>query len=478
MGKKILLSMLFFLFLFIVIYSFGLESAAFTVSYDGQEYDFGDVQLYEYTFVHRMYNDDGELIRFCYVSSHEPCYIEKSNGEDIICILGQYLTGYMEPDTGYVRHEGPFGSDGRVSRYPGDYIPNIFYANYDIKNEEGEVIFGDSTKITFNLSVEPSEETTNVPVVVSTQYYTLDVFMDILVQYSYDEEDWENLEWARVTDSSSPYDGMYRFYLDVYENDTYYFRLCDLTTMEYQYEEIVIDNIVYTQDNAGDYVDGVFRPTPFLSYEYVSDSEIYITTQKFFIHELIDLQCYWAKDVSGEDFNDMSKWTKVENTRVFKDQISGEDVYQFYFSVKNDAFDADGIYYVKFYNVFLDEWTHSSIEIDFETILMRDGSLLFKYVTFFRERFGFLIYPFDLAINVLNKVKAIEFEEPSFDIPDLYEPFTHTKLISATHFNFNDLLENEVFETIHNIYFVIVDVIIVFALVSLLKKKIMEVFDK
>lgn len=173
----------------------------------------------------------------------------------------------------------------------------------------------------------------------------------------------------------------------------------------------------------------------------------------------------------------MSKWTKVD-TRVFKDEISGEDVYQFYFSVKNDNFDADGMYYVKFYNVFLDKWTSASIQINFNDILAIDGSWLFKYVSFFRERFGFLTYPFELAINVLNRVKNINFQEPAFDIPEVNEPFTHQKLIGATHFSFNTLLENEVFRNIHNIYLIVVDVIIVFALVNLLKHKIMGVFEK
>ncbi len=215
----------------------------------------------------------------------------------------------------------------------------------------------------------------------------------------------------------------------------------------------------------------------FCGYEYVSDSEIYITTQKFFLHELIDLQCYYAKDIEEKDIDDMSKWTKVD-TRIFKDELTGEDTYQFYFSVKNDEFDGDGTYYVKFYNVFLDKWTISSIKINFNDILAIDGSWLFKYVKFFRERFGFLVYPFDLAINVLNRVKNIKFDEPCFDIPDLKEPFTNQKLISATHFSFNDLLENEVFNNIHNIYLIVVDVIIVFALVNLLKNKIMGVVEK
>lgn len=282
---------------------------------------------------------------------------------------------------------------------------------------------------------------------------------------------------------------IYRYVYKVYKNGTYKFKLTDINGLanseigedysKYVIEkEIKIDNIVPSQDSVDNYVDGKFDPTPFLSYEYVSDTEIYITTQKFFMHELIDLQCFIAKDIDiKKDFNDSSKWTKID-VRTFKDEISQDDVYQFYYSVKNDNFDGNGTYYVKFYNVFLDKYRWSSIEIDFNKILAIDGSWLFKYVSFFRERFGFLVYPFDLAINVLNRVKNIQFEEPEFDIPILKEPFSGQQLINATHFNFNDLLENKVFNNIHNIYLTVVDVIIIFALVNLLKNKIMGVFNK
>ncbi len=191
------------------------------------------------------------------------------------------------------------------------------------------------------------------------------------------------------------------------------------------------------------------------------------------------MKCFYAKDIDiKKDFNNSDVWTEVLNPLDSSEDIGEDEKREFYFSVKNDEFDADGIYYVKFYNSDLDKWTYSSIEIDFDKILMVDGSILFKYVNFFKERFGFLVYPFDLAINVLNKIKNVKFEEPSFDIPDLKEPFTQQKLISATHFNFNDLLKNEVMKNIHDIYLVVVDAIIIFALVNLLKNKIMEVFDK
>ena len=94
----------------------------------------------------------------------------------------------------------------------------------------------------------------------------------------------------------------------------------------------------------------------------------------------------------------------------------------------------------------------------------------------FSDRLGFLWTPFDIIINILNRILNINFGEPRFDIPDINEPFTNTKLISATSFNFNDLLNNNVFKTVHDIYLIIVDAFIIFALINLTKAKIEGVF--
>lgn len=96
----------------------------------------------------------------------------------------------------------------------------------------------------------------------------------------------------------------------------------------------------------------------------------------------------------------------------------------------------------------------------------------------FSDRLGFLFYPFELIIDILNQILNINFSEPQFNIPDIYEPFTGKKLISSTTFNFNDLLDNSVLNTVHNIYLILVDVAIVFGLVNLFHRKYEEVTTK
>ena len=96
----------------------------------------------------------------------------------------------------------------------------------------------------------------------------------------------------------------------------------------------------------------------------------------------------------------------------------------------------------------------------------------------FSDRLGFLFYPFELIIDILNQILNINFSEPQFNIPDIYEPFTNKKLISSTTFNFNDLLDNSVLNTVHNNYLILVDVAIVFGLVNLFHRKYEEVTTK
>ena len=96
----------------------------------------------------------------------------------------------------------------------------------------------------------------------------------------------------------------------------------------------------------------------------------------------------------------------------------------------------------------------------------------------FSDRLGFLFYPFELVIDILNKILNINFSEPQLNIPDMNEPFTNKKLISATTFNFNDLLDNQILNTVHSIYLVCVDAFIVFCLVNLARRKWEEVTTK
>lgn len=472
MKNKILLSLL-FLVVFIILISASDKVSAFEFEADGNTYNTNDLELYKYTLVYWF--SDSSKSEIDVITSNKPL-IAKNEASNSYCNISvndaTFKIYYMMTSRGYWQ-DGVVGGSFAVSMKSSQ----IIYLDYDICDAEGNVVFSktEDTKIELNLTVTPDTDTKTVPVTISTDFYSLKVFEDILVQYSTNQEDWETCKWGRITDSSDPDDGKYNFYLDVYKNGTYYFRLWNGADNTYIYKTVVVSNIVYSADGVNNYVNGVFDPTPFLTYEYVDDSKINIITQKFFIDQIIDLQCFYAKDISKEDYNNKDKWTKVE-ARTMIDQLTQRDVYQFCFEVDNNSFNADGTYTVCFYNVFLDKYTYSEIVINFNEILKVDGSMIWRYVHFFKERFGFLIYPFDLTINTLKRIAAIDYSEPKFNIPDIYEPTTNKKLISAVEFNFNDCLENNTFKTVHNIYLIIVDAAIIFALLNLAWKKISGVF--
>lgn len=471
MKNKILLSLL-FLIVFIILISASNKVSAFEFEADGNTYNTNDLELYKYTLVYWF--SDSSKSEIDVITSNKPL-IAKNEASNSYCNISvndaTLKIYYMMTSRGYWQDGvvgGSFAGSIKSSQ--------IIYLDYDVCDAEGNVVFSktEDTKIELNLSVMPDTDTKNVPVKISTDFYSLKVFEDILVQYSTNQNDWTTCSWGLFNDGSGSAN-KYNFYLDVYKNGTYYFRLWNAADNTYIYKTVVISNIVYSPDDVNNYVNGVFDPTPFLSYEYINDNKINIITQKFFIDQIIDLQCFFAKDISKEDYNNKDKWTKVE-ARTMIDQLTQRDVYQFCFEVDNNNFDADGTYTVCFYNVFLDKYTYSEIVINFNEILKVDGSMIWKYVHFFKERFGFLIYPFDLTINTLKRIGSINYSEPKFNIPDIYEPTTNKKLISAVTFNFNDYLENNTFKNVHNVYLIIVDAAIIFALLNLAWKKISGVF--
>ena len=96
---------------------------------------------------------------------------------------------------------------------------------------------------------------------------------------------------------------------------------------------------------------------------------------------------------------------------------------------------------------------------------------------YFGDRFGMLYYPFELIIDILNRISTLSsslngnfvLKTPNLDI------FGST-LIPAYEFNFNEFLQNETFKTVYNIYLTSVDVILVCCLVVLCKNTFVEIF--
>lgn len=473
MKKKILISIL--IFLILLVYSSNV--LGFVLQYEDNVYLISDDEMLEYIVVFPVVSATSTYFRV--VTSD--CEFITSN--DFVYLKGNVKQFWYYPSNSnltlfYNKNISTYGTLDKISK--------LVYSNKVIYDEEGKVGYepgGVTDLFQLKLSVNPLEQTVNVPVIIASQLFTETGILKYELQYSLDNKTFKDTH-IRSINSVNNTVTLYQFYYEAYSNDTYYFRLRNRDTGEYIYNEVTIDNIVVTQDNVNNYVDGVFDPHPFLNYEYVSDTEINITTQKFFEDEILKIECSYAKDITNNDLQNEEVWNSV-SIRSLTDTAAKLTSYQFYLNVKNDDGTGDGTYYFRFYNKELDKYTYTTIEVTFQDIVEYHASTseinqqFNRFVSFFKDKFGFLAYPFELIVDILKRIGSIKFEEPVINIPDIYDTVTDVKIISATQLNFNDILEeDEVFKNIHDIYLIIVDVILCFGIAMFAKNKIMKVLSK
>lgn len=254
MRNKVIISFMFLICVFFIP-SF---CHAFFFDYNGVDYDMSEYNFYDYTFAFK--NGDYAIDIWSFSTTSSLYFSIDSNNkfsfgkERETTDIYAYWYRISLPDGSisilynnkYYSYESVF-SAGSASSIGSS---SIISSNFDILDGGGKILFEDSTKIKFNLHVEPSEQTTNVPVKIFTDWYSLEDFSDVLVKYSYDNEKWENCGWERYMDpSSGQEESLWRFELDVYNNDTYYFKFFDLRNNREECTTVVIKNIVYTQDN-------------------------------------------------------------------------------------------------------------------------------------------------------------------------------------------------------------------------------------
>lgn len=94
---------------------------------------------------------------------------------------------------------------------------------------------------------------------------------------------------------------------------------------------------------------------------------------------------------------------------------------------------------------------------------------------YFKDTFGILYYPFSLLIEFLNKISSLNDSTTAImKINDI--KIFDTTLISGFTYNFNDLLSNDTFKNVHDIYLGIVDVILWLGLVYICRGFIKFIF--
>ena len=96
---------------------------------------------------------------------------------------------------------------------------------------------------------------------------------------------------------------------------------------------------------------------------------------------------------------------------------------------------------------------------------------------YFSDRFGLLYYPIDLVIDFLTRfVDSCTSVSDScvINVPDL--KIMDTTLIKSFTFDFKAITENDTFNTVYNIYLVVIDVIFSLMLVNFAKNTFSEIF--
>lgn len=90
-----------------------------------------------------------------------------------------------------------------------------------------------------------------------------------------------------------------------------------------------------------------------------------------------------------------------------------------------------------------------------ELFIPSDENFLTDFVNEFKELFvtklGFLVYPFEVLIDLLDKYVNIE-TDPIIRIPDIKEPFNDFVIIEAREFNIQEIFNTGNFKTLYDIY--------------------------
>lgn len=87
------------------------------------------------------------------------------------------------------------------------------------------------------------------------------------------------------------------------------------------------------------------------------------------------------------------------------------------------------------------------------------------------NKLGFLLYPFELFIDVINRFLSLNDGSGIISIPEVKVPNFDYTIIEAQEYNLKELYETNHIKTIHTIYLYFIDILLVVGLVNLALKK-------
>ena len=88
-----------------------------------------------------------------------------------------------------------------------------------------------------------------------------------------------------------------------------------------------------------------------------------------------------------------------------------------------------------------------------------------------QEKLGFLLYPFEVFIDIINRFLEIPEGNGIIHIPQINDPFYDHELIPEQDFNIGEIFKTGKIGELHNIYLIFIDFYIIIKLVNLALKK-------
>ena len=414
-----------------------------------------------------------------YKNCYRVCFLTEENIVDISG--GSFDKKFVYIATGFycidiMKDNLAIDNQGFVSgNYHDSCLNSNFYFGRNLVVYDGGDIIYNSSKYEITLS---TNEMTNGPIIAYSNYFNYEDALRYEVYISTDGYSWEimNAETFNDTINNKVF---FRFNYKIFKNGCYYFKFIDKSGENEDYATSYnITNILKNSSNSGFTDSGI--PQPFCTYERVNDLFI-IRTQNFTLEDILKLKCFYCNDNTYS--SDFSTWNEM-SMGTFNNTILGTVEYYFFFTVPVDS--EDCCYYMVFYNESLKEYGYpSSMNCFFDNMREYTGVVsgvvqekedkFTQLLNFFKERFGFLTYPFEFISNFINRCIALDFNEPILHIPEMYEPFFNNKIFSGVDYNFNSLLNNTTFAYVHSIYLVAVDAILIIGFIKLCLNTLMEV---
>lgn len=364
------------------------------------------------------------------------------------------------------------GWDGLVR----NTLKSFCYSNIDVYNTSNSIIHPSDyiPGPSYSIELSTAEETLD-PIYAYSNYFDISTLNRYEVFISSDNIDYKkmNIETMNHLDGTCEY----RYNYKIFSNGTYYFKFVDNETKEENIITYEITNILSNSTNFGFTIDGI--PQPFVTYSRIVDQFI-LQTQSFTYEDFKKLECYYT---TNPNLN-YSSWDKM-SLGTLNNTITGTVEYYFFFSVPQ--YSEDTTYYFVFYDTTLQKYGYKSslncifdkmneYEDNVSGVVDEKNSKFNELIQFFNNRLGFLTYPFEFIINLLNKILTINYEEPVLRFPQITNPLDDTVIFEGFDFNFNSILEYEGISYFYNIYLIAVDFILVVAFIKGCKHTIEGVF--